>query len=355
MSVGINISNYESYLLSYIDGELNREELAELELFLQQHPQCRQELELLEGVRLVPDEKIVFDNKASLYRTGQTNEVDYESLMLGFIDGELTAAEEQTLQEYLLKHPAAQKELAFLQSAKLTPDISLVFADKASLYRSSKRKPVPLYRRMGWVAAAAVVAGLVIWLLPAPNQPLQAPSIVVDNTQNNVTAPSGIPAPQATPVVPENTPAPVVVPPPPVQPQLAKNDKTAAPRGKKAVAAVPVAVKGPALAVVPKAKPEAPVISQLPPQRNSTDELMEQHLQQPGNAPVAVAKPEINKETVLAASTAIPASSDNDKVVPVATPQRNPGELIASVSGSDSKILDKVTNVAKFFSRKRNK
>jgi anti-sigma factor RsiW len=348
LSVRINISNYESYLLSYIDGELNREELAELELFLQKHPRCRQELELLEGARLVPDEKIVFEDKASLYRTGLAGEVDYETLMLGYIDGELTPAEAQTLQEYLEKHPAAQKELAFLQSAKLTPDTSVVFADKASLYRSSERKPAPVYRRMGWIAAAAaVVAGLFVWLLPAPDRQPQAPS-VAGNTV--VTPVKPAPAPPATPLVQENTPAPVVVPVTPSAPQLAKNNKPAV-SPKKAAAPV---VKAPALAASPR--PEAPVISQLPPQRHSTDELMEHRMQQPGNAPVAVAKPEVNNEPVLATSTALPASPDNeDKIVPVTTPQRNPGELIASVSGSDSKILDKVTNVAKFFSRKRNK
>jgi hypothetical protein len=92
LSIEINISNYESYLLSYIDGELNEAEMAALELFLQKHPQFKQELELLEGVRVVPDEMIVFDNKASLYRTISADVVDYEELMLGHIDGELTAA-----------------------------------------------------------------------------------------------------------------------------------------------------------------------------------------------------------------------------------------------------------------------
>lgn len=83
MSIEINISNYESYLLSYIDGELNEAEQAALEVFLKKHPQFRQELELLEGTRLVPDEQLVFDNKAALYRTASPAAVDYEELMLG--------------------------------------------------------------------------------------------------------------------------------------------------------------------------------------------------------------------------------------------------------------------------------
>ncbi|SEW07249.1 hypothetical protein [Chitinophaga arvensicola] len=357
MSIEINISNYESYLLSYIDGELNEAEQAALELFLQKHPQFRQELELLEGTRLVPDTKLVFDNKAALYRSSSPAQVDYEELMLGYIDGELTPAEEKTLQAYLEQHPAAQQELKQLQAVKLTPDTSLVFADKASLYRSSKRRVSPIYRRIGWgAAAAAVVAGLIIWLMPAGQQVTQPPAIA-SATKPVVTAPAN------TTVSPETAPdlagtkAPVTTAaadaapaatPVADAPLLAKNNKAAATRVKKP-AATPE--PEPALAATtPKA--DAPVISQLPPQRNSMSEVVEQHLQQ-SNVTIAAARPEV-KEPVLASTNQVTDHSTN-KITPVTEAQGVPGELIMSVSGSDSKILDKVTNVAKFFSRKRNK
>lgn len=355
MSIEINISNYESYLLSYIDGELNETEQAALELFLQKHPQFRQELELLEGTKLTPDTHVVFDNKAALYKTAA---VDYEVLMLGYIDGELTATEEATLQEYLQQHPAAQRELALLQATKLTPDTTLVFTDKASLYRSSERRVAPVYRRMIWgAAAAAVVAGLFIWLLPAGDQPAQKPAIAV-NTPPAATVPAPAVAPAiTTPATPDQSATATVevpaVTPRTNQPLLAKSRKTVTPRNSKP-AATPV--NEPVLAAADAPKTEAPIISQLPPQRNSMSEVVEEHLQQTGNAHVAAVRPEVNKETVLAAANT-PKTNDhlNNKIVPVTEQPGAPGELIMSVSGSDSRILDKVTNVAKFFSRKRNK
>lgn len=352
MPIEINISNYESYLLSYIDGELNETEQAALELFLQKHPQFRQELELLEGTRLTPDKHVVFDNKAALYKTAS---VDYEVLMLGYVDGELTAAEEATLQEYLEQHPAAQRELALLQATKLTPDTTLVFADKASLYRSSKRRVAPVYRRMIWgAAAAAVVAGLIIWLLPAGDQPAQKPTIAVNTpSATNVPAPAAAPAitaPDQSAAAVEEAPA---VTPRTNQPLLAKNHKAVTPRSNSKPAAAPA--NEPALAAADAPKAEAPVISQLPPQRNSMSEVVEEHLQQAGNAHIAAVRPEANKETVLAANTTNTNDHLNNKIVPVTEQAGAPGELIMSVSGSDSRILDKVTNVAKFFSRKRNK
>lgn len=357
MSIEINISNYESYLLSYIDGELNETEQAALELFLQKHPQFRQELELLEGTKLVPDKQFVFDNKAALYKT---TSVDYEALMLSYIDGELTPEEESVLQVYLQQHPAARQELALFQATRLTPDTSVVFADKASLYRSSKRRGVPVYRRMGWVAAAAaVVAGLVIWLLPAGNEPVQKPAVAV-NTPSAVTAPASTPAavPDITPsAAPDKfadatttTKAPAVTP-KNNQPLLAKRNKTVTPPAAKPAAAP---ANAPVLAAADAPKTDVPVISQLAPQRNSMSEVVEEHLQQAGNAHVAVARPD-TKEAVLAANTAKTDNHLNNKIVPVTEQPGAPGELIMSVSGSDSRILDKVTNVAKFFSRKRNK
>jgi anti-sigma factor RsiW len=362
LSIEINISNYESYLLSYIDGELNEAEQAALELFLQKHPQFQQELDLLEGVRVVPDETIVFENKAALYRTTSVDTIDYEELMLSYIDGELTPAEEQTLQVYLAQQPAAQKDLSLLQATKLTADTNLVFGDKTSLYRSTERRVAPMYRRIGWgAAAAAVVAGLVIWLLPA-NQSQQPPTYAA-----NKTAPAAVPAttttaPANAAPAPEIAATPVVVPaaasPRKEQPLLAKANKTAATHEKKSTVATAAPVKTTDVAtntVAPKA--DVPVMSQLPPQRNSVDELVEKHLQKAEDAHIAAtaAKPDANKEAVMASTASVTNTTSTNKIAAATTQPGIQGELIMSVSGSDSKILDKVTNVAKFFSRKRNK
>ncbi|NLU94244.1 anti-sigma factor family protein [Chitinophaga sp. Ak27] len=354
MSNEINISNYESFLLSYIDGELNEAEQAALELFLQEHPQFRQELELLEGTRLVPDEAISFSNKSALYRTGVPALPDIEELMLGYIDGELTAEEEKALQEYLEQHPAARKELALLQATKLTPDTGLVFTDKTSLYRSSGHKTAPIYRRLGWVAAAAaVVAGLVIWLLPTGNHPAGVPTLADKGT---ITAPKPVvTAPTATPIAETPVTAPPVATPTSSTPSplLATNHKKLATRERKTTTAVKTPQEQ---AIAATSKTDAPVMSQLPPQRNSVEEVVAQHRQQTDNTPISTAiHPEVSNEPMLAANTKIPNSAGINKIAPAEAPQPIQGELIMSVSGSDSKLLDKVTNVAKFFSRKRNK
>lgn len=64
----IDLTNYEEYLLRQMDGELNQEELGELNAFLKKHPSLEAEFKWLEATRLDPQEKIVFQDKASLYR-----------------------------------------------------------------------------------------------------------------------------------------------------------------------------------------------------------------------------------------------------------------------------------------------
>lgn len=64
----IDLSNYEDYMLRGVDQELSPAELAALHVFLEQHPSLMTEWRALEATRLDAAEKIVFQDKGSLYR-----------------------------------------------------------------------------------------------------------------------------------------------------------------------------------------------------------------------------------------------------------------------------------------------
>ncbi len=64
----INMSNYEEYLISYVDNELNASERNAFEKFLAAHPAVKEELGVYQQTKLEPEEKIVFANKEILYR-----------------------------------------------------------------------------------------------------------------------------------------------------------------------------------------------------------------------------------------------------------------------------------------------
>ncbi len=64
---GIALHNYETYFLMYVDGELNKNEEAEVELFVLQHPQLQAQFLLIQQTKLQP-EQLVFENKDVLFR-----------------------------------------------------------------------------------------------------------------------------------------------------------------------------------------------------------------------------------------------------------------------------------------------
>lgn len=344
MEININISNYEEYLLSAVDGELSRDEMVALEAFLQQHPHIREELALLESVRLMPDAEVSFDDKTSLYRT-----VNYESQLLDYIDNELHGADKQALELKIQQDTHLQHELNILQQARLQPDLSLQFGDKTVLYRNNRTKVRPIW---WWSAAAAVVVGLAVGLY-APS-PSEKPSQIADNlsplkkqVQQKSPQQEQIVAQQTTrtPVVADETAAEK---PQPATAQKTIDDRQTGNAGKQSLAAnsntavaevnttdkQQAAADNNSIGLTRLAQPEptsGEIVEQL------QNKINEQQVAALEKAPVMANAATINKVSEAVA-----------KAAPVQ------GELVVSVTMSgDSKLLNGVANVARFFSKKK--
>jgi hypothetical protein len=67
IEAGISLSNYKEYFLLYIDNELSTPEKEDVETFVLQNPQLQGEFTLLKET-VLPQEKIIFTHKESLYR-----------------------------------------------------------------------------------------------------------------------------------------------------------------------------------------------------------------------------------------------------------------------------------------------
>ncbi len=170
----INRHNYEEFFLLYIDAELDPVQRAAVEVFVQQNPDLAAELEMMQQLRLEPEEDIKFYNKAELLRTEtpSINTTNYEEYFLLYVDNELTPAEKDAVEKFVLQHPALQEEFSLLKQTVLAPEI-IEFGDKQSLYRKEEeeRRVVPF----NWtrLAVAAAVAGLgivALWLFTRPQQ-----------------------------------------------------------------------------------------------------------------------------------------------------------------------------------------
>lgn len=162
--MNINRFNYEEYFLLYVDNELSSDDRAAVEVFVQENPDLREELNMLLQSVVKADKKITFADKASLMRnsaaSNPVNETNYEEYFLLYGDDELNNEEKDWVEQFVYKHPQYQSEFELLQSIRFTPNNSIVFPDKQSLYRHEKDERVIVMR--WWRIAAAAVVVLMI-------------------------------------------------------------------------------------------------------------------------------------------------------------------------------------------------
>lgn len=166
MKPNINIHNYEEYFLLYADGELSVEEMATVEGFVNKHPELQAALDTLLHSKLSVDDKIVFADKDSLFKTEEVGITinNYEEYFLLYVDDELNDEQKNETEKFVLQHPALQNEFTLLKQTLLRNE-AVTFLDKESLYRKEtvERSIVSIsWKRL---AVAASVAGLIfaVW------------------------------------------------------------------------------------------------------------------------------------------------------------------------------------------------
>lgn len=64
----ITMENYEEFMILQADGELQPHEAQALDAFLAEHPELRAEMDIYSGIRMAPDEKMVYAHKESLLK-----------------------------------------------------------------------------------------------------------------------------------------------------------------------------------------------------------------------------------------------------------------------------------------------
>lgn len=156
----INLDNYEEYLLLYVDGELNEQDMKEVDAFVNNHPDLKAELEILLSTRLTPD-AITID-KDELYSFSMDKLMNEEQL-LSYIDGELSIDEKRKIEEKINSDLTFQLEYVSLLKTKLDPSEIITYPNKEELYKRTLRI-VPF---SPWLRAAVVfiliAAGFIIY------------------------------------------------------------------------------------------------------------------------------------------------------------------------------------------------
>ena len=212
--MNINRHNYEEYFLLYVDHELKADERAAVELFIQENPDLREELRMLEQTVLRPEKKISFADKASLLKStmdiNTINESNFEEYFILYGDDELTNSEKDSVEQFVYKNPQHQASFELFQQARVSADTNIVFPDKKSLYRSEKDERVVVIRWWKIAAAAAVIlfiGGSALYFSGIIGQDKTEPSgIATKEAEKKSAVPQKIEQVPANPLQQENAP-----------------------------------------------------------------------------------------------------------------------------------------------------
>ena len=158
----INRQNYERFIIDFIDGKLNEEEVGILKSFLDFNPDLKEEFTDIEKMCLKPGTEF-FSGKENLLKSESdlTREAilkDFEMYCISSMENDIADEDEVKFQEILQDDPDREAVFRVYQSARLLPDESIVYSGKAKL----KKRYIGTPMRVIMPAAAAVALLLIL-------------------------------------------------------------------------------------------------------------------------------------------------------------------------------------------------
>ncbi|MEQ8907836.1 MAG: hypothetical protein RIC95_01475 [Vicingaceae bacterium] len=149
----VNPHNYEAFFLDYLEGKLSAREKAEVDAFLEKHPELKAELEEFETISL--DAETVKMPKADLLREEETGLSRKDYLLIASVEGTLSKTEKTELDKLLEVEPNLLDELSIYEKTKL-PEENLAFGAKEDL----KQKEGRVIYWQFYAASASVAAAI---------------------------------------------------------------------------------------------------------------------------------------------------------------------------------------------------
>jgi hypothetical protein len=178
-----NLTNYESYYIDYLEGNLSEGDRHAFELFLDQHPALQLEGEL-PVFTIMEDENLSYDfiNQLRVFdEKEKVNENTIDGFLIASTEGILSTEKQQELQAYLLKNPSHLDSLGMYHKTKLSPDIEIRYPNKQGLRKGNTRRLI-----FGVVSGVAAVFVGVILLFPSQEMVYhQANKQLVKSNRNN--------------------------------------------------------------------------------------------------------------------------------------------------------------------------
>jgi hypothetical protein len=181
----IDINNYETVLIDYFDGNLNALEVAEVLLFLEQHPEIKNEFEAFGTLPMVENIMIDLDFKSNLKKLhAHQTLVDksFNELIIAQLEGDCSEKESNIIHEIIESNASLIQLKNTFELTKLVPDLFINYPNKKSLKR---KEAVVFYMNKRFVAAAALLLLASLLFLIYRNSNSNIDKVEVAQTKDN--------------------------------------------------------------------------------------------------------------------------------------------------------------------------
>jgi hypothetical protein len=155
----LNRSNYEIWLIDYLDGNLVEDKVSLLFSFLEENPDLRQEFEEISAIKVIPNGDS-FVNKNSLRKTySDLSAEQFDFLCIAAAENDLEEDQKAELMAIVNEDPEREKIFGLINKTKLkAPNIK--FNKKSSLRKLSVPQKVFRFSVVA-ISAAASIAVLI--------------------------------------------------------------------------------------------------------------------------------------------------------------------------------------------------
>ena len=180
----INRSNYEIWFIDWFDGNLNELQIEQLNRFISENPDLKEEFNELNSLILKPSE-ISFRQKEQLEKSvDDLSESQFELLCVAYLERDLTSCQQTELNEITDRYPEKKRSFEIIQKMRLVPGV-VRFNHKKKLIKITPAQKVSRLSAI-LLSAAATVALIVVIFFKVP-QSLQdknrtSQNKVVDST-----------------------------------------------------------------------------------------------------------------------------------------------------------------------------
>lgn len=178
----ITRNNYESYFLDYLDGNLDEGLMNEFIDFLQKNPDLKNELHLAGSDKLTPD-AIQFEEKSKLLKHKFDLPEEFNQAAVAWMEGDLDTEEKTEFEAWLNLRPSKRNELLSFEYTRLSPDKTILYNRKKSLYRIGKGRAILLWStRIAAVLVLAIMVYRIAGDISDRNSIMEQQVIVTENT-----------------------------------------------------------------------------------------------------------------------------------------------------------------------------